>query len=374
MIQRKTSLSENVIVFCRFLRGQGFVIGVQEQALALKALTFINFEERDNFRDALRTTLVKNVQNLLKFDRIFDDYWKELEKSVDAKIKDSEELKQKKQSQVDATFNNLKSWMNGKKVDEQQELASYSIGENLSEKDFSVIPKEDLNEVMQLIKEMSKSLAIKANRRHQNTINHKQFDLRNTVRRNIKRGGELIEIAFKKPKKNRLKLVMLCDVSKSMDLYSAFLIQFIYAFQVVYRNIETFVFSNSIHRITNELKNKTFDEAMRELSQKFIGWSGGTQIGLSFQEFTLNYSTQMLDKQTIVLILSDGWDTGKVDVLKDSMQIIHQKAQKVIWLNPLAGNSNFEPTVQGMSVSMPYIDIFASVHNVESLRKIEKFI
>lgn len=374
MIQRKTSLSENVIAFCRFLRGQGFVIGVQEQSSALKALTFINFEERDNFRDALRTTLVKNVQNLLKFDRLFDDYWKELEKSVDAKIKDSEELKQKKQSQVDATFNNLKSWMNGKKVDEQQELASYSIGENLSEKDFSVIPREDLNEVMQLIKEMSKSLAIKANRRHQNTINHKQFDLRNTVRRNIKSGGELIEIAFKKPKKNQLKLVMLCDISKSMDLYSAFLIQFIYAFQAVYRNIETFVFSNSIHRITNELKNKTFDEAMRELSQKIIGWSGGTQIGLSFQEFTFNYSTQMLDKQTIVLILSDGWDTGEVDVLKDSMQLIHQKARKVIWLNPLAGNPNFEPTVQGMSVSMPFIDIFASVHNVESLRKIGKFI
>lgn len=374
MIQRKTSLSENVIAFCRFLRGQGFVIGVQEQSSALKALTFINFEERDNFRDALRTTLVKNVQNLLKFDRLFDDYWKELEKSVDAKIKDSEELKQKKQSQVDATFNNLKSWMNGKKVDEQQELASYSIGENLSEKDFSVIPREDLNEVMQLIKEMSKSLAIKANRRHQNTINHKQFDLRKTVRRNIKSGGELIEIAFKKPKKNQLKLVMLCDISKSMDLYSAFLIQFIYAFQAVYRNIETFVFSNSIHRITNELKNKTFDEAMRELSQKIIGWSGGTQIGLSFQEFTFNYSTQMLDKQTIVLILSDGWDTGEVDVLKDSMQLIHQKARKVIWLNPLAGNPNFEPTVQGMSVSMPFIDIFASVHNVESLRKIGKFI
>jgi uncharacterized protein len=168
--------------------------------------------------------------------------------------------------------------------------------------------------------------------------------------------------------------VLLCDVSKSMDLYSAFLIQFIYAFQTVYRNIETFVFSNSIQRITNELKNKTFEEAMRELSQQIIGWSGGTQIGLSFQDFADNYSTQMLDKQTIVLILSDGWDTGEVTILKDSMQIIKQKSRKVIWLNPLAGNPNFTPTVQGMSVAMPFIDIFASVHNVDSLRKIGKFI
>jgi uncharacterized protein len=374
MIQRKTSLSENVIAFCRFLRNYGFTIGVQEQALALEALSVINFENQENFKQALKTTLVKNVQNLQKFDRLFNDYWKELEKSVDSKIKDSYEKNHKKQSQADATFNNLKSWMNGKKSEEEQELSAYSIGENLSEKDFSTIPKEDLEEVMQIIKEMSKSLAVSTNRRHLKSANHKQFDLRNTIRKNLKRGGELIEIAYKKPKKNRLKLVLLCDVSKSMDLYSAFLIQFIYAFQSVYRNIETFIFSNSIHRITNELKNKTFEEAMRELSQNIIGWSGGTQIGLSFQNFTNNYSTQLLDKQTIVLILSDGWDTGEVDILKDSMQTIKQKARKVIWLNPLAGNPNFAPTVQGMSVAIPFVDVFASVHNVESLRQIGKLI
>ncbi len=374
MIQRKTSLSENLIAFCRFLRNYGFTIGVQEQALALEALSVINFEEKENFKDALRITLVKNVQSLQKFDRLFDDYWKELEKSVDSKIKDSEERKQKKQSQADATFNNLKSWINGKNAEEEQDLAYYSIGENLVEKDFSTIPKEDLEEVMQIIKEMSKSLAISTNRRNLKSNNHKHFDLRNTIRKNLKRGGELIEIAYKKPKKNRLKLVMLCDVSKSMDLYSAFLVQFIYAFQSVYRNIETFVFSSSIHRITNELKNKTFEEAMSDLSHKVIGWSGGTQIGLSFQDFTDNFSTQMLDKQTIVLILSDGWDTGEVEILKNSMQCIHQKSRKVIWLNPLAGNPNFAPTVQGMSAAMPFIDIFASVHNLESLRNMGKFI
>lgn len=374
MIQRKTSLSENVIAFCRFLRNYDFIVGMQEQALALEALSFINFENKDNFKDALKTTLVKNVQNFQKFDRLFDDYWKELEKSVDSKIKDSEEKKQKRQSQADATFNNLKSWMNGKKSDEQQELSAYSIGENLTEKDFSTLPKEDLEEVMQIIKEMSKSLAINTNRRHFHAFKRKQFDLRNTIRKNLKRGGELIEIAYKKPKKNRLKLVMLCDVSKSMDLYSAFLVQFIYAFQSVYRNIETFVFSNSIHRITNELKNKTFDEAMKELSQQVIGWSGGTQIGLSFLDFNDNFSTQLLDKQTIVLILSDGWDTGETEILKDGMHNIHQKSRKVIWLNPLAGNPNYTPTVQGMSAAMPFIDIFASVHNVESLKNIGKFI
>lgn len=374
MIHRKTSLSENVIAFCRFLRNYSFTIGVHEQALALEALSMINFNEKENFKDALRTILVKNVQNLHKFDRLFDDYWKELEKSMDSKIKDSEERNQKKQSQADATFNNLKSWIAGKKSEDEQELSAYSIGENLSEKDFSTIPKEDLDEVMQIIREMSKALAVKTNRRHLKSHNHKQFDLRNTIRKNLKRGGELIEIAYKKPKKNRLKLIMLCDVSKSMDLYSAFLVQFIYAFQSVYRNIETFVFSNSIHKITQELKNKSFEEAMRELSQQVIGWSGGTQIGLSFKDFLNNYSIQLLDKQTIVLILSDGWDTGEVEILKDSMQIIQQKARKVIWLNPLSGNPNYSPSVQGMSAALPFVDIFASVHNVESLRKIGKFI
>ncbi len=374
MIQRKTSLSENVIAFCRFLRGHAFTVGVQEEALALEALGVISFEEKDNFKDALRTVLVKNVQNLQKFDRLFDDYWKELEKAIDSKIKDSEEAKLRKQTQQEATFNNLKSWINGKKSEEEQEIASYSVGESLTEKDFSTIPDDELEEVMQIIKEISKSLAISTNRRHLKTNKHKLFDLRNTIRKNLKTGGELIHILHKKPKKNRLKLVMLCDVSKSMDLYSAFLIQFIFAFQSVYRQIETFVFSNSLQRITHDLKNKTFQESMRELSHHVVGWSGGTQIGLSLQQFTDDFSMQLLDKQTIVLILSDGWDVGNVEILKESMQTIQQKSRKVIWLNPLAGNPKFSPNVQGMAAAMPFIDVFASAHNVQSLRQIGKFI
>ncbi|MCU0467684.1 MAG: VWA domain-containing protein [Arcicella sp.] len=374
MIQRKTSLSENVIAFCRFLREHAFVVGVPEEALALEALSFIPFEDKSNFKNALRTILVKNVQNLPKFDRLFDDYWKELEKALDAKIKDTNKQGRRKQSPQEATFNNLKSWLSGSKSDEEQALAAYSVGQNLHEKDFSTIPDDEMEAVMQVIKEISKSLAASTKRRQQRTNKHQQLDIRNSIRKNMKYGGEFMEICYQKPKKNRLKLVMICDVSKSMDLYSSFLIQFMYAFQSVYKQIETFVFSHTLSRITHDLKNKTFHEALRELASKKTGWSGGTEIGLSLQAFNDHYAFQMLDKQTITLILSDGWDTGNADILAENIQKIQQKSKKTIWLNPLAGHKNYAPTTQGMSVAMPYIDIFASAHNVESLRMVGRFI
>ena len=165
-------------------------------------------------------------------------------------------------------------------------------------------------------------------------------------------------------------MVILCDVSHSMDLYSSFFIQFIYAFQSVYKRIETFVFSTHLQRITQELRSKPFREAMQDLSQHTQGWSGGTKIGESLQTFVEDYGFQMLDKQTIVLILSDGWDTGEVELVESSMENIKKKSRKVLWLNPLMGNPNFKPEVEGMKAALPYIDTLASVHNLDSLRRL----
>lgn len=373
MLQRRTAFSENVIEFCRFLRGNGFVIGPEEEATALRALAFVPFDDRIFFQDCLRATLVRSVQQLEKFNQLFEQYWKELEKALDSKIKDDPKRKRPNKT-PQPSFDSLKSWLYGKKNEEETETASYSAEEILSKKDFSTIPADDLDEVMQRIKELSKTLANRVNRRHQKSRSADAFDLKQTLRKNLRRGGELIEIAYQKPKKNRLKLVVLCDVSKSMDLYSAFLMQFIYAFQTVYRRIETFVFGTSLHRITNELKQQTFDNALTQLSETVTGWSGGTQIGNSLYTFVKNYADRFLDRHTVVIILSDGWDTGDIEVLEEAMSQIHRKARKVLWLNPLAGSSTFEPTVQGMKTAMPYIDTFAAVHNVESLRMVSKWL
>ena len=255
-------------------------------------------------------------------------------------------------------------------AEEEKEVAGYSPFETESERDFSTFQAEELSEVMQLINEIGKALATRLSRRTMNSKHRGRIDFRRTMRLSLRRGGEILDLAHYRRRRKRLKLVLLCDVSKSMDLYSSFLIQFIYAFQSVYRRIETFVFSTALHRITEILRSEELYSALDQLSGTVPEWSGGTKIGSSLEQFVSQHGLKLVDSQTVVLIISDGWDTGDVDLLENSMRFLNKQARNVIWLNPLKGSSGYEPTTRGMLAALPFIDIFASAHNLNSLRKL----
>ena len=274
----------------------------------------------------------------------------------------------------EACFKALKSWLNGNNHEVLEHTATYSTHRNLSGQDFSKIPADGLHEMMRIIKALSKRLAAQTNRRHEKSAKVNQPDLRKTLRKNMRHGGELIEIIFKKPKRNKLKLVILCDISKSMELYAVFLLQFMYSFRQVYNRIETFAFSTSLQCITPHLKNKDFINALKDLSAQNNNWNGGTRIGESLHHFITTYASRLLGKRTVVIILSDGWDMGDAQLLRQSMEIIHNKSKKVIWLNPLAGYISYRPDVAGMQAALPYIDVFAPAHNADSLRNLNKLL
>jgi len=373
MTIRQTSFSKNIVQFCRFLRQKGFALSVEEETTALNALQFIDYGNSDIFRQALKAVCCRSRNQSYEFETLFNDYWKDLDKAVDSKEKTETKLLLKRGMQ-DASFKALKSWMNGNRSEEIEETASYSVAESLSKKDFASVPDDELDELMRSIKGLSKRLAAHINRRYEKSDKINQPDLRKTLRKNMRRGGELLEIAFHKPKRTRTKLVLLCDVSKSMDLYSVFLLQFMFAFQQVFKKIETFAFSTSLQHITSLLKQNDFAEVMRLLSAQNKNWSGGTRIGESLQSFVKDHSKTVLSKRTIVIILSDGWDTGNISLLEQSMEIIHIKSKKVIWLNPLAGYASYHPDVAGMQAALPYIDIFAPAHNADSLRSLGKWL
>jgi len=373
MIQRHTSLSKNIIQFCRFLRSKDFTIGAEEEIIALTSLQFINYNDKNVFRLALKAVLCRSKKQLTEFDSLFIQYWKELKNAVDSKLKP---IQQQKTNPVakDASFKSLKSWLSGNKSDEFEEVASYSINESLSQKNFADVPDEEVEELMRNIKALSRRLAAHISRRYEKDHRITLPDLRRTLRKNMRRGGELLELAFRKPKKNRTKLVVICDVSRSMELYAAFLLQFMYAFQQVYKRVETFAFSTSLQHITQLLKQSDFHVAMRVLSSQNESWSGGTRIGKSLHSFVKEYVVKFLDKKTIVVIMSDGWDTGDLDLLQQSMEVIHNRSKKVIWLNPLAGYTDYKPHVAGMKTALPFINVFAPVHNAESLRSLTKWL
>jgi uncharacterized protein len=365
---RHTTLLTAIVRFCRYLRQEGFGVNVADETLALEALNKVDLGIKKEFRLALKAILVKSIHDLQKFDSLYDNFWKELEKEPDSKIVKSQEQRPRPRSNQES-FNSLKSWLYGNKTDEEASIASYSVGESLSQKDFSKIPADELEELRKRIKEIAQTLAKSASRRQQKTQKAKTFDARRTVRQNLRRGGELLHLAFQKPQKNRIRLVVLADVSKSMELYSSFLIQFLYAFQSVYKRIETFVFSSKLERVTHQLRNQNFETALSQLSVHVVSWSGGTQIGSCLEFFVEQYSN-MIDSQTVVLILSDGWDAGEPEKIAESMAKIAHKSRKIIWLNPLAGNPTYQPSTEGMKAAMPYIDVFGAAHNAESLSKL----
>ncbi|MEM8909761.1 MAG: VWA domain-containing protein [Bacteroidota bacterium] len=381
LIRRTTQLSAQIVAFCRYLREQGYRIGPSEEADALKAIQLLEaFRTPSDFYYCLQAVLSKNFRERQAFLEHYQSYWQEMARAVDAKIKDVAESGQHKSKPQKAkpaqapSLQALKSWLYGQQTEEETELASYSIGDSGGLKDFSGFSENGLHEIVKIIHLLAQSLANRYSRRYRSSPQPGDFDLRQTLRANMRRGGDFLELRFRKQQRQKLQLVLLCDVSKSMDLYSRFLVQFLYAFQQNYRQIETFVFSTSLQRITTELQKSRFETVLAHLSDSVPNWSGGTKIGASFHRFLEDYGTQYLNHRSIVLILSDGWDTGDIDLLEDSMRKIQRKAGRIIWLNPLAGNPKYEAEVKGMATCMPFIDVFAPAHDVDSLRQVVKLL
>lgn len=370
LIVRRTSLSENILGFCRYLRQKDFRIGPAEEADALLMLeSLAPFADPEIFRLSLRAVLARTREQQHQFDECYRAYWKELEKAVDSKIKDAPQSKPRPKPAA-ADFQTLKNWLYGNRNQpDEAEMAAYSAAPGQGKKDFTGFSDDELSEILRIIRHMARPLSLQYNRRRQTASSPGTFDLRRTLRRNLRRGGDVMELVYHKPKKHRPHLVLLCDVSKSMDLYSRFLVQVLYGFQRVVARVETFVFSTSLHRVTNQLNKQSFELTLEELSLTIPEWSGGTRIGASLQTFADQYGRRLLDRRTLVLILSDGWDTGEPELLASAMAEIHRRASKVIWLNPLAGSPGYEPKVRGLQVAWPYIDAFAAAYDVESLRR-----
>ena len=372
----RREFSANLVGFCRYLRQNGLRSGMGEEMDALRALEEVDLKHETAFRMALRTTLAKSVPEQEIFDEHFHSFWYVWKSAENLSRRFSEKKEEPSAVVLDArpkkqAFISISDWLGGAETaEEEKEAAGYSPFETESERDFSTFQAEELSEVMKLINEIGKALATRLSRRTMNSKHRGRIDLRRTMRLSLRRGGEILDLAHYRRRRKRLKLVLLCDVSKSMDLYSSFLIQFIYAFQSVYRRIETFVFSTALHRITEILRSEELYSALDQLSGTVPEWSGGTKIGSSLEQFVSQHGLKLVDSQTVVLIISDGWDTGDVDLLENSMRFLNKQARNVIWLNPLKGSSGYEPTTRGMLAALPFIDIFASAHNLNSLRKL----
>ena len=368
-ISYQTELSANVVLLCRFLRKKGFNIGATEEADALRGISFLPIQSENYFREALRFVLTKSQVQQASFDEYYNEFKAQLKKATDSKVKELPEEKENPEKKSKQTqFEALKDWLNLNPSKEKKEISSYSDIEVLTKKDFLNLSEDEMRLMMRVLQKLARKMAHQKSRLRKKSKRYLHIDLKQTIRTNMRKGSEIQQLVFSEKKNRKLKLVLLCDVSRSMDLYSRFFIHLIYAFQNAHDKIETFVFSTALHRISEILDTNEFKEAFQTISDRIPHWSGGTTIGSCLNDFAQNYGHGILDKKTVVLILSDGWDTGTPEIMKEAMKIIYKKSKKVIWLNPLAGNPDFSPEAIGMKTALPYIDTLASAHNLESLK------
>ena len=370
ILKRQTNLPANILLFCRFLRGKGYKIGPIEISDSLKALHLLPIHSENAFQSALKCILAKSKRQQVLFNDYYFEFWDELKKAVDSKTKMNLTKQKTPIKHKKPAFETLNDWLNGKKSDEDKDLDTYSDIETLAKKEFANLSEEEMRLMMSLLQKIAKKIAHRKSRLRKVSKKSRQIDLKRTIRKNLRNGTEINQLVYSEPKNKKVNLVILADSSKSMDMYSRFFIHLVYAFQNAYDKIETFTFNTSLFRITEILENYDFKMAFDIISERIPQWSGGTKIGFSFHQFLENYAHKTLRKKTIVFILSDGWDTGDPELLSHSIKSIQQKCKKVIWLNPLSGNASYSAEVTGLKAAMPYIDVFAAAHNLDSLRKV----
>jgi uncharacterized protein with von Willebrand factor type A (vWA) domain len=366
----------NMMAFARALKQLGVKVSLSQVIDAARSADLVDVAEKQDFRALLRSNLILQKEDFPVFDMVFDSFWREqsyervpmetLEiqgtptESGAEQGGDEEGLEEavaEASAKENIPLENL----------EEFSIPTYSPQELLNRKDFSEMGVEESRAIARAILLIATKIATQISRRKKVGRKGSTVDPRWTMRKSMKYGGEIVELVNRKRRIKKTKVVLLCDVSGSMDCYSRFLIQFMYGLQNELWGVETFVFSTSLSRITHLIRTKDIGNALEKISGSILGWSGGTNIGRSLHTFNRNFAPSMVTHRSVVVIISDGWDRGDVGLLEGEMRDLKRRCKKIIWLNPLLASDNYEPLCKGMQAALPYLDLFLSVHNVNSL-------
>ena len=366
----------NLLAFGRVLKELGLKIGVSQVMDAGRALEHVDVGRRADFRAALRSNLVSGREEIAPFDRAFDLFWRSRTQEVSVEASDIPSLPSENENlesggsdeSLEELLASLAAGEAGRDGEaEQVSIPTYSPSESLGTKDFSDMGIEESRAISRAILLIATKIATQMSRRKKRATKGDEIDPRWTMRKNIKYGGEIIDLVSRKRRIKKTRVVLLCDVSGSMDCYSRFLIQFMYGLQNELWGVETFVFSTSLSRITHLIRSKEIAGALERISHSVLGWSGGTNIGRSLGAFNREFAPSLVTHRTVVVIISDGWDRGDVSLLEREMRTLKRRCYKILWLNPLLASENYQPLCKGMRAALPYLDLFLSVHNLNSL-------
>ncbi len=367
------SLTEAVIGFAHLARQEGWTVGVQETQEALMAAGYGTLDNQDTFKYALKSIFCTNKEEAERFELFFERFWGKRKGAIKSR------MTYKNQSNIQRKSPGSLVWMGqdeskeeGK--DEGKNVSGANKMERLRQTDFSKVSEMDSELLEELALQLWKQMSLRLKRRLKASANQGRIDLRQTIRASIGYGGDPLDLRRKKRIPRRQRLAILLDVSGSMDKYSFFLLRFIWALRAHFEQVEAFLFSTNLVRITDYLDARDLGHTLSLLTARAHNWSSGTKIGECFRQFNEQYAKQVLSGSSTVIVLSDGLDTGEPELLAGQLAMIKQRTRRLIWLNPLKGMKGYEPIAKGMSAALPEIDVFNSAHNLDSLLELENYL
>ncbi len=376
-------LTARVAGFVAHLRLNDFALGPAETAAALELLGQVDACATGDVRSGLKTLLTGRQEEWERFDDLFEAYWHGRGRTRQGRDASGHTVANKGRPKV--WIDHLSSRDSG---DAGRPQAGAGSGDadaedgihRLAATDRQTLAKTDLRHIVdpeelaaaeRLAIQLARALRHRLSRRHRLARNGPRLDLRRTARRNLSHGGDPIELVWRRRPERPMRIVVLLDVSGSMQQYSRYFLQFVKGLVCSWVEADAYLFHTRLIRVTDALREKDSIRAMTRLALMTHGYGGGTRIGDSLKAFNDRYAKAALGSRSVAIILSDGYDTGEPDALARELKRLGRKARRIVWLNPLLGWRNYAPVARGMAAALPHLDCFATAHTLEALAAVE---
>jgi len=373
-------LAENVMHFARLLRGAGLRVGPDRVVDCVRALEMAGAPSSSHGREdwywTMSAVLLSREEQRPIFDQAFRLFWRDpklTEKMMQMLLPQTygrtpKPEEQQSQRLTDALFGQ-------KKPEEQREeqkveldaRLTFSSREVLQRMDFDTMSAAELAEAKKLIRQLRLPLPLVRTRRHAPDLRGRRVHLRATLRESLREGGDVIPLVRSKPVEIHPPLVVLCDISGSMNPYARMFLHFLHALTNDRDRVHTFVFGTRLTNVTRQLRHRDVDVAMTRVADAIKDWSGGTRIGVCLREFNWRWGRRLLGQNACVLLVSVGLDREAGEGLGEEMERLSKSCRFLVWLNPLLRYDKFEAKPAGVRAMLPHVDLFLPVHNLKSL-------
>lgn len=366
------ALVANIVRFIETLRAAGLHVHAGRTADVATAIERVGVRRRQDVRAAVRCLLVHRQEDIAPFDDLFDRFWRARSRR-DAGRLPLLSLGERPRVAATPPQGTPVQFEEGRAITAPVEpvraAAAWSAGESLRARDFAELTAAELAQAEALVARLPWRLGVRRTKRWVRARSGR-IALRHVVRDNMRYGGELLALPRRARRIRPRPVVVLADVSGSMERYARMLLQFVHGMAAGPHVVESFVFATRLTRVTKELARRKRSSAVAAVADRVRDWAGGTRIGEALRAFNLHHARRVIRHGPVVLIISDGWDRGDPAQLVQELARVRRSCRRLVWLNPLLGSASYEPLTRGMQVALPLVDDFLPAHNVVSLEQL----